>query len=548
MLRTLALLCKIVSERRDQAMKTIVSELVKVVPPTFMALTQISFKLPDETKDLVGDLGGLRRVLDENSDMFAVATIGKVLVARRKVCVSENQPSHFHSSMKISQRKEAILPVASIPMRSCLPPEVQRICPTFVVPMSAAVEAGLISEREVSKFVAEHESFLDLVDLREAAGLTEDSAPTPLSSSSSSSGCRLNKLFFRLHIRHHGDPCAGTSDVALRRYQVEEHDAYRLARLLPVKDTIVIDSAFCARAKEVVPAKEVCHVLASNPNLFFVQLCGNEAQPVGASSGAGTTPKTVLHAKFLLDPKYVSHASHSAEEVMRKISEWKESRRVVIANREEKRTLQRALQYLTHPLPHLDHLVFAYFLFDSLGDAPVEVSDLIAGLPEYAKNCTPVRLEKFFKAFPHLLHAFKMDTSFLVQRADIPRPEMRDPLSLTAEEVVLSVASKLSPQLSPDAAIAFNRIVNLPHEVRRNIRLRGLERIFAECPLLVQVTHKDPVTDSIMFNLVGKLRETQAQRHAAWLASPAGVAATQRRLLRQSSETSPQSGGIEAKS
>jgi hypothetical protein len=228
----------------------------------------------------------------------------------------------------------------------------------------------------------------------------------------------------------------------------------------------------------------------------------------------------------------------SAEDIAKEIESWKEDRRAAIKvpSREEKRKLNRALQYATNPLPYLDHLVFAYFLFDTLGESPVEVSELMCSLPEDVKNCSPARLEKFFKAFPHLLHFFKMGTSAMVQRADLNRPVLRDPLSLTPEEVILSIVSKINPQVSGDAEISFKRIMHLPHEVRQNIKARGQSTVFRQCPHLVEIVRVEQVPDhSVVFKLVGSVRDAQMQRHAAWAATPSGRATLHTRELKKKS-------------
>ena len=322
----------------------------------------------------------------------------------------------------------------------------------------------------------------------------------------------------------------------LHKWNVEEHEKYRIARLLPVRESCVVDESFCLNASAVLTAdRDVLHVLASDPHLFLLELRSpaatsvevaerkeySAAEPqtiVGESSRSGT----VVIVRFLLSPQFFQPGTMTLEEIHNELELIKEARRAtrIPPNRELRRKLLRSYQYLVKPLPHLDHLVFAYYLFDVvLGEGAIDISQVMTVLPEEIRNCAPVRLEKFVLAYPHLLYSFKNESFTYLQRADIPRPVLRDPLSVPSDEVVMSLCSKVSARCDPATPLEYTRFINVPHTVRKCIKIRGLERILRECPSLVEIV-SSPGSTPVRFRFLGNLLAVQQEKHNKWKISP----------------------------
>lgn len=519
--------------------------LEPLVPPTFTALTQISRGAGEELMERVASEGGLRSFLLRHPHLFAVSRVGDVYVARRLQRRREGlrfghaspngSRADQHSQCEQPRKKRSVAPE----VRRRPPSEVFRQFPTFFVPVEelvAHVRDSLATTPLQSKFqgafisgackdmtpedivrhcIQKQKEFIDFVSVTD----TSDSGPLkrdfvrlcPALARSAESRAE-NELG---EIGENGQ----TIDDVMEPHRVQEYEQFRVARLIPVVEKFFPISPEMRQEASLLlsEGRSLLHVFVSAPELFEIR----------------ETPE--LSVRFVLHPRYAPTTTHTREELEKKLAEINGSRikngLKVPIDRKKRRMLLRQLQFFLNPTPYLDERVWAYALLDALPpDGPVPLSALLPSLTADCLHSTPSNLRSFLSQYSYLFRTVDGDRETLLQRADIPAPEMRPVSSIDAEEILLTIYNNYPRRRHPDGGTCLERcLYALPLPVRLRLRqvdfvgdvLRGhpdkvevLEGLDAE--LLKKLCYSEHHLYKLqLFRFVGEYQEELIRRYEA---------------------------------
>ncbi|KAH9601738.1 hypothetical protein LSM04_006868 [Trypanosoma melophagium] len=520
------------------------------VPMTFTALTQISRSVDVDLMEKVAEAGGLRTVLVSHPELFSVAKVGSVYVARRLKKGRNEHKSFLKNNMKQKQKNNENGNCdnhGKTISRARNPPlEVVCLFPTFFVPVDALVtyvreikisgseekkpytswismmEGSESPEEFVRKKMKQYEEFIDIVSVNDT------------SYSNGSDGDKIVRHCFvrlRLPLVEFAKRCEealekeedGTCSDELRinrmmkLYEVPEYEQYRAARLISVVEEFVPISQEMQKEALMLltEGRSLIHVFVSAPHLFEVR----------------DAPE--LSVRFLLDPQYKPSITYGKDEILQKLEELKEGLikkglRMPI-DRRKKRMLHRQLQFLTKPTPYLDEGVLAHTIVDLLPlDGPVSIANLMAQLPRECLNCMPPALQRFFMRYPHLFRVIDGEREMVLQRADIPAPEQRNISSIQSDEILLVLYNAYPRRRHPNCGTCLQRCAhNMPVRVRVRLRqLDFLEDVLRKHPDMVEVlgvdeellkhsSNQQKLQMFHVFRFVGSLQQDLVKRYEA---------------------------------
>ena len=244
----------------------------------------------------------------------------------------------------------------------------------------------------------------------------------------------------------------------------KEYDAFRAARFLSLtRFTPLLHMAY--RVRSVITSVEKLPLLL----LSFPQLFSTDS------------PKKLGGIMFHLNESFIPQQartrsftelrelSSSYREQWKALSSRENQLRVKLKNAEESH--RRAMHIQIRPSVFCDTSVLAYYIFDLLGDAPLNTGLLPTLLPEHIRLVTNSKSKKFITSFPHLFRIFEDPPEYMIQRADLPFTPIVDPLCSDDElnNIVLSAVSARLQAHKSKILLPSHITKYLPKAIRKRI-------------------------------------------------------------------------------
>jgi hypothetical protein len=440
--------------------------LQNLVGKSWRPLPAVAKALPDDIHEQVSEeYGGLKNFFQSNPQLFELELQQSVFSVRLRPVKIPQAPPLNTSPVGTQQR-----PKGEVQLQTLVPiPAVVEQPPSNAPPIAAdafsriptfSVLVSTIAEAENRPF---SEVMKDLRSFTEVADITEVNFKTFVTI----------KPEWKSAARKWNTTTAGRNpDTIYKDHNTPDYEAFRISRFLSTSDFLGFKGIEVAAAGVITSPLE--NVIAAFPDLF-------EVSPEGV--------------RFRLDRKYwkAPETSRKCDEELsgKSIEELEQLLRLLTKNKQEysfgklmkrRKELIHRLQLKKFPMGNVlqDERVLAYLMFDLLpADSPIPLTALKEKLPDNARFCanpSPKLMEKF----PHLFFTFQqVGATWMVQRPDLPRPQIKGLDEVTDDDIICSVISALPRNFDPERPICVSDMIQtLEFLIRQKVESLGGWQLF----------------------------------------------------------------------